>query len=79
MAIVLFGGVSIFGGRGTVLGVFLSAVIVGPHRGRFHAHQHQRQDQQVIFGGLLLLSVVVPNAGEIYRRRTDAFAASALR
>ncbi len=29
VAIVLFGGVSIFGGRGTVAGVFLSVIIVG--------------------------------------------------
>ena len=68
VAVVLFGGVSIFGGRGTVLGVVLSAVIVGLTEVAFTLINISAQDQQVIFGGLLLLSVVVPNAGEIYRR-----------
>jgi rhamnose transport system permease protein len=68
VAVVLFGGVSIFGGRGTVLGVVLSTVIVGLTEVAFTLINISAQDQQVIFGGLLLLSVVVPNAGEIYRR-----------
>ncbi len=68
VAVVLFGGVSIFGGRGTVLGVFLSAVIIGLTEVAFTLINISAQDQQVIFGCLLLLSVVVPNAGEIYRR-----------
>ena len=68
VAVVLFGGVSIFGGRGSVLGVFLSAVIIGLTQVTFTLVNISAQDQQVIFGGLLLLSVVVPNAGEIYRR-----------
>jgi rhamnose transport system permease protein len=68
VAVVLFGGVSIFGGRGTVLGVVLSAVIIGLTEVAFTLINISAQDQQVIFGVLLLLSVVVPNAGEIYRR-----------
>jgi rhamnose transport system permease protein len=68
VAVVLFGGVSIFGGRGTVLGVVLSAVIVGLTEVAFTLINISAQDQQVIFGCLLLASVVVPNAGEIYRR-----------
>ena len=68
VAVVLFGGISIFGGRGTVLGVVLSAIIVGLTEVAFTLINISAQDQQVIFGVLLLLSVVVPNAGEIYRR-----------
>jgi rhamnose transport system permease protein len=68
VAVVLFGGVSIFGGRGSVIGVVLSVVIVGLTEVSFTLINISSQEQQVIFGGLLLLSVVVPNAGEIYRR-----------
>ena len=68
VAVVLFGGISIFGGRGTILGVVLSAVIIGLTEVSFTLINISAQDQQVIFGVLLLLSVVVPNAGEIYRR-----------
>lgn len=68
VAVVLFGGVSIFGGRGSVFGVVLSVVIVGLTEVSFTLINISSQEQQVIFGGLLLLSVVVPNAGEIYRR-----------
>src|SRR6201996_746209 len=68
VAVVLFGGVSIFGGRGSILGVFLSAIIVGLTEVAFTLINISSQEQQVIFGGLLLLSVVVPNAGEVYGR-----------
>ncbi len=67
VAVVLFGGVSIFGGRGTVFGVFLSVVIVGLTEVAFTLINISAQDQQVIFGVLLLASVVVPNALSIYR------------
>jgi rhamnose transport system permease protein len=67
VAVVLFGGVSIFGGRGTVGGVVLSAIIVGLTEVAFTLINISAQDQQVIFGVLLLASVVVPNAGQIYR------------
>jgi rhamnose transport system permease protein len=67
VAVVLFGGVSIFGGRGTVFGVFLSVVIVGLTEVAFTLINISAQDQQVIFGVLLLASVVVPNALTIYR------------
>ena len=68
VAVVLFGGVSIFGGRGSILGVVLSAVIVGLTEVAFTLINISSQEQQIIFGGLLLLSVVVPNAGAVYGR-----------
>src|ERR1700761_743396 len=68
VAVVLFGGVSIFGGRGSVLGVVISVVIVGLTEVLFTLINISSEDQQIIFGLLLLSSVVVPNAGEIYRR-----------
>ena len=70
VAVVLFGGVSIFGGKGSILGVVLSVLIIGLTEVLFTLINISAEDQQIIFGGLLLLSVVVPNAGEIYRRVT---------
>ncbi len=68
VAIVLFGGVSIFGGRGTVIGVVLSVVIFGTLQQVLTQMQVQPEVQNIIIGGLLLVSVVLPNGAEAVRR-----------
>lgn len=68
VAIVLFGGVSIFGGRGTVAGVFLSVIIVGALQQALTQMNVQAEIQNIVTGGLLLVSVVVPNSGWAIRR-----------
>lgn len=68
VAIVLFGGVSIFGGRGTVLGVVLSVVIVGALQQALTQMHVQPEVQNIVTGTLLLISVIVANGGEAYRR-----------
>jgi rhamnose transport system permease protein len=68
VAIVLFGGVSIFGGRGTVFGVALSVIIFGTLLQVLTQMQVQPEVQNIIIGGLLLVSVVLPNGGEAVRR-----------
>ena len=68
VAIVLFGGVSIFGGRGTVIGVVLSVIIFGTLQQVLTQMQVQPEVQNIIIGGLLLVSVVLPNGGEAVRR-----------
>ncbi|XAS76614.1 ABC transporter permease [Dermatophilaceae bacterium Sec6.4] len=68
VAIVLFGGVSIFGGRGTVIGVVIAVAIFGSLQVILTQMQVQPEKQQVVTGLLLLISVVVPNGAEIYRR-----------
>lgn len=68
VAIVLFGGVSIFGGRGTVLGVALSVVIVGALQQALTQMHVQPEVQNIVTGTLLLISVIVANGGEAYRR-----------
>lgn len=68
VAIVLFGGVSIFGGRGTVIGVVLSVVIFGTLQQVLTQMQVQPEVQNIVIGGLLLVSVVLPNGGEAVRR-----------
>lgn len=71
VAVVLFGGVSIFGGRGTVGGVVLSVIIFGCLLQVLTQAGIKAEVQNIITGGLLLISVIVPNAGEaVHRIRT---------
>ena len=71
VALVLFGGVSIFGGRGTVVGVVLSIAIVGCLLQALTQRNVQPEVQNIIIGVLLLISVIIPNGGEAIRRIRD--------
>jgi rhamnose transport system permease protein len=71
VAIVLFGGVSIFGGRGSLVGVVLSVIIVGVLQQALTQMGVQAEIQNIVTGGLLLISVVIPNGGEAIRRLRD--------
>lgn len=68
VAVVLFGGVSIFGGRGTVIGVVLSVAIFGALQQALTQRNVQPEVQNIVIGALLLLSVIVPNSGAAVRR-----------
>jgi rhamnose transport system permease protein len=68
VAVVLFGGVSIFGGRGTIIGVVLSVVIVGFFTEALTLINVSSEEQNIVFGFLLLLSVLLPNGADGYRR-----------
>jgi rhamnose transport system permease protein len=68
VTIVLLGGVSIFGGRGTIVGVFLAVAVLGCLQTALTADQIPAQDQNIVVGGLLLASVIVPNARDLYQR-----------
>jgi rhamnose transport system permease protein len=77
VAIALFGGVSIFGGRGTVIGVFLSVAIFASLQSSLTGINVSAQAQSIVTGCLLLLSVLIPNGIEMasrvrarFRRRT---------
>jgi rhamnose transport system permease protein len=73
VAIVLFGGVSIFGGRGTIVGVVLSVAIVGSLQMALTQINVSPDKQNIVTGVLLLISVIVPNGGEAARRIRDRF------
>jgi rhamnose transport system permease protein len=66
VAVVLFGGVSIFGGRGSLVGVVLSVLIVAASQVAFTLINISAEEQQIIFGVLLLFSVLVPNSSALY-------------
>jgi rhamnose transport system permease protein len=71
VAIVLFGGVSIFGGRGTIFGVVLSVAIVGSLQMALTQINVSADKQNIVTGVLLLISVIVPNGGDAFRRARD--------
>jgi rhamnose transport system permease protein len=73
VAIVLFGGVSIFGGRGTIFGVVLSVAIVGSLQMALTQINVSAEKQNIVTGVLLLISVIVPNIGEVVTRFRTRF------
>ena len=66
ITIVLLGGVSIFGGTGTILGVALAAfVYAGLRSALLLTSSFNENDFQVVSGGLLILSVLIPNVAVV--------------
>ena len=68
VTVVLLGGISIFGGRGTIAGVVLAVAVLGCLQTALTADLIPAQDQNIVVGALLLASVIVPNSGDLYRR-----------
>jgi rhamnose transport system permease protein len=61
ITMVLLGGVSIFGGSGTIVGVALAILIVLNIRNGLGLANIDQNTQTGVIGGLLILSVFVPN------------------
>ena len=68
ITIVLFGGVSIFGGRGSMLGVFLSILVILNLRNGLSLLGVSGNSQTGVIGALLILSVLLPNVISDLRR-----------
>jgi rhamnose transport system permease protein len=78
VTVVLLGGVSIFGGRGSIFGVVIAVFVLGALTDALTLALVSSQDQQIVVGGLLIASVIIPNAADLYRRgrvRWHSFAA----
>jgi len=72
ITMVLLGGVSIFGGRGSVLGVFLSILIVLNLRNGMALSNITGHIQTAVIGTLLILSVLGPNLIQMWSERRKA-------
>ena len=68
ITVALLGGISIFGGRGTIFGVVIAAVILGALKQALTLAHVSAQEQSIYVGALLLLSVIVPSGADLYRR-----------
>lgn len=64
ITIVLLGGVSIFGGRGTMAGVALSLLLVLNLRNGMNLTNVNGNTQTSVIGLLLILSVLIPNIAQ---------------
>ncbi|GGP18400.1 ABC transporter permease [Silvimonas iriomotensis] len=67
VAAVLFGGVSIFGGKGSLVGVLLSLLIIGVLKNALTLYDVSSEVLTIVTGLLLLSSVLVPNIAERLR------------
>lgn len=68
VAIVLLGGVSIFGGKGSLAGVVLAVLVFAGLQNALLLTNFPESASGTIPGGLLLIAVLVPYAGELARR-----------
>ena len=68
ITIVLLGGVSIFGGKGTMVGVGLSILIVLNLRNGMSLANVSGNTQTSVIGLLLILSVLIPNTVQYLQR-----------
>ena len=69
VAAVLLGGVSIFGGRGALLGVLAAVCLLGVLRNALQLAYVPANTLTVITGSLLIASVVGPNVVGMLRER----------
>ena len=68
---VLLGGVSIFGGRGTLVGVILGLFLIGSLRNALGLADVGAEKQSIVVGSLLIVSVIGTNALLQLRERID--------
>jgi rhamnose transport system permease protein len=69
VAAVLLGGVSIFGGRGGLIGVIAAVVLLGVLRNALQLAYVPANALTIVTGGLLIISVVGPNVVTMARAR----------
>ena len=79
VTIVLLGGVSIFGGRGTIIGVVLAIGVFAGLQSALLLTNFNQQALGVVTGSLLLLSVLIPNGSLFARRARDTLRRRQLR
>jgi len=68
IAVVLLGGVSIFGGKGTLFGVFLAVIVFCSLQNALLLTNFPEDATGIVTGGLLLGSVLLPNGGTFVDR-----------
>jgi rhamnose transport system permease protein len=61
--VTVLGGVSIFGGSGTIVGPILALILVGILRFGMGLVNLQGQVQDIVIGLLLILSILLPRFG----------------
>ncbi|ONH60953.1 ATPase [Frankia sp. CcI49] len=73
VAAVLLGGVSIFGGRGTLPGVLGGVVLLASLQNALRLSDVSNEALNIVVGALLVASVLLPNVTQAVRTGTDRF------
>ena len=68
---VLLGGVNIFGGRGTIPGVILAALVLAILGNVLRLTNISAEIQSIAVGLLLIVSVVIPNLAHQFKSALD--------
>ena len=68
VAVVLLGGISIFGGVGSIIGVVLAVFVFAGLQNALFLTNFPERALGIVTGGLLLVSVLVPNASSFVQR-----------
>jgi rhamnose transport system permease protein len=71
VAIVLLGGVSIFGGSGSIVGVVLAVLVFAGLQNALFLSDFPERALGIVTGGLLLVSVLIPNTSSYVRRARE--------
>jgi rhamnose transport system permease protein len=79
VAIVLLAGVSIFGGKGSIIGVVLAVLAFAGLQDALLLTNFNQEATGIVTGALLLISVFVPTAGSVVARSREWFRARAHR
>jgi rhamnose transport system permease protein len=74
VAIVLLGGVSIFGGKGSIAGVVLAVVAFAGLQNALLLTNFNQEATGIVTGALLLVSVFAPNAPALWNRLREGIA-----
>ena len=75
VAVVLLGGVSIFGGRGSIIGVVLAVLAFAALSNALLLTNFNQEATGIVTGVLLLISVFVPNAASVAARVRESLRA----
>ena len=75
VAIVLLAGVSIFGGKGSIIGVVLAVFVFAALQNALLLTNFNQEATGIVTGWLLLISVFVPTAGSVVARSREWFRA----
>jgi ribose transport system permease protein len=69
IAAVVVGGTSLVGGRGSILGTFIGAFLIGVLNNVMNLHNIESYAQEIVLGGVILAAVVIDQAVKRVLRR----------